>query len=103
MTIRLSSLSLEYVKVPVSATESGQAVDPTDLGVEMAFTTNGNEPAAEDWRAGDWETAGSKYLARCLVGPAGAIELDDGAYVIWLRVTADPEIPVKRVGALVVT
>lgn len=100
LTIRLSSLSLEYVKVPVVATEDGGEIDPTAYDVEMAFMPEG-EPEEADWASGDWETAGTRYLARCLVGPTGVI-LADGTYNIWLRITGSPEVPVKRVGTLVI-
>lgn len=100
MAVRLSSLSTEYVKVPVKVKEEGVEIDPTAYDVEMAFVEDG-EPEPADWEDAGWETAGTKYLARCLVGPAGVI-LPDGTYVIWVRVTSTPEIPVKRAGTLVV-
>ncbi len=36
--MRISSLSKEYVRVPVSAREDGAIVDPTSDVVAMAFT-----------------------------------------------------------------
>lgn len=105
MSIRQSSLSLEFVKVPVTQTTGGVAVDLTQFDVEMAFVAEdaeSPEPQAGDWKAASWEVAGSKFLARCLVGPGGAAVLTDGEYEIWVRVTTDPEIPIKRVGSLVI-
>lgn len=101
MAVRLSSLSTEYVKVPVKWIEEGQAVDPTLLPVKFAFLISG-EPIEADWKTGSWETGGSTYFARCLVGPAGVATLADGTYAMWLRVTSTPETPVKRVGTLVI-
>jgi hypothetical protein len=104
--LKISSLSKEYVRVPVSATESGQPVDPTGDTVEMAFKTSG-EPSGGDWKAASWETDNSVspvvYYARCLVGPGGTVTLADGTYDVYVRVTDSPEIPVTNVGKLVVT
>lgn len=93
----ISSLSQVYVKVPVEFQESGVVVDPTGDDVEIAFTTVGSDPVSDDWNTSEWETAGSIYKARCLVGPAGTITLTkDRAYNVWVRVTDSPETPVLR-------
>lgn len=101
--IRISKLTKEYVKVPVSAKEAGAVVNPTNpaLVVEMAFTT-GADPIV--WSAAAWETDGSTYFARILVGGVGTlatVELAPGVYVAWVRVTATPERPVLRADNLV--
>jgi hypothetical protein len=90
----ISSLTKEYIKVPVSATENGAVIDPTTDTVEMAFVAPGTEPAAGDWKTAEWETAGSVFLAKCLVGDT--VTLSDGRYEVYVRVTDNPEIPVKR-------
>ena len=95
----ISSESLEYVKVWVDAKRSGVSFDPTGDNVEMAFTT-GPDVEEADWNESSWETIGRKYYARCLVGPGGAIELEDGSYEVWVRITDDPEIPVLKAGAI---
>lgn len=98
----LSNQSTEYVKIPVSTTENGLPVDPTDETVEMAFTEVGDEPAANDWNTATWETDDSRnppiYYAKILVGPAGgAVEFDRGTKrLAWWRVTSTPETPVGR-------
>lgn len=106
-TEKISSLSKEYVKVQVSATEGGAPVNPTADTVEMAFKTAPTLPAGGDWKAATWETdnAGPTpvYYARCLVGPGGTITLAAGTYDVYVRVTDSPEIPVFDVGKLVVT
>jgi hypothetical protein len=96
-TREISSESLEYVKVWVDAKRSGVSFDPTSDVVEMAFTT-GSDIDEADWQNSSWETIGRKYYARCLVGPGGAIELDDGLYQVWVRITDSPEIPVLTAG-----
>ena len=100
MAVKLSSLSTEYIRVPVSATENGQPVDPTSSTVEFAFMTDPKlEPTT--WYNGSWETAGTTYYARILIGSgAGGTALADGKYYVWLRITGSPEIPVRRVGVL---
>ncbi len=101
-TITLSPISTEYVRVPISATEAGTPVDPTSYPVDMAFVATG-EPATGDWHSASWETAGTVFYARILVGPAGGLALARGTYTIWVRITAGLEQPVQEVGLLVVT
>jgi hypothetical protein len=95
----ISSESLEYIKVWVDAKRSGASFDPTGDVVEVAFTT-GPDIVEEDWNEGSWEVIGRKYYARCLVGPGGTIELDDGSYQVWVRITDNPEIPVLKAGTI---
>lgn len=104
----ISSLSKQYVKVRVSAAESGASVDLTGGTVQMAFTVVGTEPVTNDWKSATWETDSTRnpdrYYARCMVGPSGTITLSDGTYDVWVKVTGvGTEIPVIRAGALTVT
>lgn len=96
-TATISSMSKEFVLVPVAAKEEGLPIDPTSSPVEMAFAPADTDP--EEWNAATWETAGSKYYARCLVGP-GVVELEKGLLQVWVRVTDNPEVPVLRAGEL---
>jgi hypothetical protein len=99
-----SVLSVEYVKVPVSAEESGAAVDITADVVEMAFPLQDVAPVSGDWETAAWETDATTtpdtYLARCLVGPGGAATLVVGTYDVYVRVTDTPEVVVRRAGNL---
>lgn len=103
----ISSLSNEYVRVPVSATESGAAVDPTASTVTMAFTAVGAKPSA--FNAASWETdptrSPSRFYARCVVGPSGAATLASGTYWVWVKISGiSPETPVILApGNLIVT
>lgn len=105
----ISSLSLQYVKVPIFGTEEGLPVDPTSSTVTMAFTAVGSEPTSGDWQTASWETDATRdpdrYYARCLVGPSGTITLEDGTYWVWWKIAGpDPEVPVGRAkDALTVT
>lgn len=103
--LQLSSLSTEYVRVPVSAFEDGVEVNPSPLAVEMAFPAYGVEPAGGDWVTAEWEpgAACGGWFARCLVGPAGAVTLANGSYDVWVRVTDSPETPVRKAGPIRIT
>lgn len=103
----ISSLSKVYVKVPVSATESGAPVDPTIATVTMAFTDVDTEPVSGDWKTADWETdttrSPDRYYARCLVGPSGTVTLTDDTYAVWVKITGiTPEVPVIKAGSVLV-
>lgn len=92
--LEISVSSLQYVKVPVTATVNGAAYNPTSDQVQLAFVTIGDDPAGSDWVTGSWETASGTYYARALVGPGGTVELAKGRYQIYVKITDSPEIPV---------
>jgi hypothetical protein len=94
MSVSISDLSTVFVKAQVIATKNGATYNPTGDVVEVAFKLPGVDPAAPDWHAGSWETAGTTYFARLLVGPAGGLVLAVGTYKMWIRITDAPEIPV---------
>jgi hypothetical protein len=93
-----SSLSKEYVRVPISAREGSGAVNPTSRPVDLAFMPLGTNPASGDWVVAAWETDGSTYYARATVGPGGSKVLAAGTYTVWVRVQDSPEIPVRPAG-----
>lgn len=97
-----SSLSTEYVRSQVIASELGLAVDPTTFPIQVAFVGDG-EPVEADWSPGSWETIGGRYYARALVGPGGDVQLVNGRYAMWVRITAAPEKPVIRAGGVYIT
>ena len=97
--MKISSSSLEYIKVQVTAIKNGVAYDPTGDTVTMAFTVS-DVLTGVSWKTSSWETTSGKYYARCLVGTGGAAVLSAGTYIVWVRVTDSPEIPVKRAGTL---
>lgn len=103
-----SSLSENYVKVPVSATDSGASVNISTGTVTMAFTAVDTEPVSGDWKTATWETdatrSPARYYARCLVGPGGTVTLTDGDYDVWVKVTGvGSEIPVQKAGRITVS
>lgn len=100
MAVKVNSLSKQYVRAEVQAKLSGAYVNPTADVVEMAFPAVTVDPSV--WVTASWETdataSPTRYYARCLVGPSGAITLTDGLYDCWVRVTDSPEIPVMKAG-----
>jgi hypothetical protein len=105
--LSISSLSTAYVLSDVGAKISGANIDPTGDTVQMAFVPGSRNPEAGDWKTSSWETntltTPDTYSARCLVGPAGAVELVPGIYSVWVKVTDSPEVVVRNVGSLQVT
>lgn len=98
----IASGSTEYLKVPISATASGAAIDPTTSPVDLALTPSSVEPVSGDWKVASWENEGSVHEARLLVGPLGSVTLAPGSYDLWVRVRANMETPVLRVATLTV-
>lgn len=97
MATTIASASTEYVKVQVVKDDGS---NPTTDTVVMAFLLDGVDPQDADWLSADWQTIQDCYYARCLIGPGGTTELVTGTYVVWLKITDNPEIPVKRVDYL---
>ena len=101
-SISISHLSLQYVAVPVKATAlSGASKNPTADPVFMAFMPQATQvPQNADWQAAIWATRSSDilnpYAAACLVGPGGTITLAIGTYIIYVKITDSPEVPVLQ-------
>lgn len=101
-SIAVSHLSLQYICVPVSAqTIAGVAHNPTGDTVAMAFMPQVTQvPQNADWQAAIWATRTSDvlnpYAACCLVGPGGTIQLSIGTYIIYVKITDSPEVPVLQ-------
>ena len=107
MTIRIHSLSKEYVRVPVRAKEAGIVVNPTALAVAIAFKASG-APVGGDFLGAVWETDATTdpdtYFARILVGgtASGATAaLANDLYRVLVKITGAPEIPVIESDELV--
>lgn len=108
-TISISHLSLQYVGVPIKSTSlTGASANPTSDTVQMAFMpTPTQQPQSADWQAAIWATSAINtlypYTAFCLVGPGGTITLGQGTYIIWVKITDNPEVPVLIGGQLEVS
>lgn len=96
--VRVSAASLETLRVAVVAKLNGVAVDPTIDVVSFAFAPGEEAPASPDYVDGNWESTPSGYYAACLIGPGGAKVLTADLYGVWLKVSDDPEVPIRRVG-----
>jgi hypothetical protein len=99
----ISSLSVEYVHVPVAQTSSGVDIDPTGDIVAMALVPQGTTPAPGDFKTGTWlqdvSTIPVTHLARLLVGPTpGVLTLAPGLFDCWLKITDNPEVPIHKAG-----
>lgn len=100
-TLEIQSETREHILVPTSAKKLGVAYDPTADVVEWSFPPKGEDPVT--WVAGSWEQAGTKFYAAILVsglGGGGDAELEEGVYDYWVRVTDNPERPVRKIGQL---
>ena len=101
-SISISQLSLEYVGVPVSARNlDGTAYNPVSDIVQMAFMPQATQvPQLSDWQQAIWSAVVSNtlypYACYCLIGPGGTIQLPVGTYVIYVKIDANPPIPVQR-------
>ena len=93
--LSIPSTSVQYVHVPITGTDLDGG-EPVAMAV---IATTAEEPATGDWKTANWD-AGS---ARILIGPGTDLQLADGIYRVWVRVTASPEIPVIRSGLLRIT
>lgn len=104
----INHLSVDYVQVPVSAHQAGTSYNPTSDTVQWAFMPQATQvPGSSDWVAGSWDTVSTNiiypYAAKCLVGTAGTTALTIGAYVAYLKIADNPEIPVLIAGQFQVT
>lgn len=105
MSLTIPSCSTEYVRVEVSATQSGQPIDPTSGSPSMAFTAVGAEPDSGDWNPAAWDTTSYRgiWAIQCLIGPGG-VTLVDGEYQVWWRVQLDEEdVQRPAAGTLTIT
>lgn len=96
--MQVSTLSKEFVRIPVTAIVDGAIVDPTGDAVQVALVAVGAQPQSTDWQAGDWETAGTQHYARLLQNPGKAA----GVYDVWLQITDSPEVIVRKAGQVTV-
>lgn len=100
--VRISRLTKELYRVPVSAKEAGVVLNPTTMTASFALISDG-EPSS--YVAGEWETDlttdPDTYYARITIGGTGSgatIEKAVGTYTAWLKVAGATESPVRQVG-----
>src|ERR1035437_4777598 len=102
--ISLSVSSTEYVPGPTTATLNGKNYDPTGDSVAFDFEVSPTQSnPTRSWITGTWEPVGPRYKAILLVRPSGTVTLAAATYDIWMKITDNPEAPVRKVGTLAVT
>src|SRR2546423_15682916 len=101
------AISLENVNGAWPSHLDGTGVKPTTtpLVVQMAFPLSSGDVAHPaqpvSWFAAAWLSGGTGkgYVAQCLVGPGGVVQLAAGqAYDVWSKILGTPEQPVKFAG-----
>lgn len=97
----INSNSLEYLPVQIIANKGGSPYDPTGDDGYIATPVAGSEPS--EWFAASWETIGSDYYLRILVGTGGDVVLSQGTYDVYSKISDDPETPVTFAGKLFIT
>ena len=103
--IGFSQLATLYYKVPINATSGGVQVNPSSYPVVFAFMLQvTQQPQTSDWVSGSWEAVPNSILypwsARCLVGPSGTITLAPAVWVVYYKITGNPEIDADIAGYL---
>lgn len=99
MTVRtIPSESVENIEIGVQV-----SADPTGGAVEVGFSDTDDAPTT--WHAGTWEPdqrvilIGSGYakawVAVFLIG-TGTLDLSEGTYLPWIRVTDGAETVVRK-------
>lgn len=95
-----SVASLQYAVFAVTS----QLGDPTGYPAYAAFTTSAATPP-QSWTPASWigpSATPDTYLLELLVGPGSSLQLAKGQYAAWVRVEANPEIPVLRAGMYII-
>jgi hypothetical protein len=104
-TIGMNHLGTQYYPVPVAASKAGVSYNPTGDAVSFAFMpTATQEPGPYDWVSGAWDSIPANiiypYSAKVLVGPNGVITLGIGTYIVYVKISDNPETPVDIAGQL---
>lgn len=95
---KFSALSIETVRVPISATDdTGALVALSSDAVSMAFMPVGSSPSSGDWHLAAWDSDTSVtpnlQLASVLIGP-GQIALTAAVWQPWVKIVDSPETKV---------
>lgn len=99
----ISSLSTQWIQVPVTELDSGIPTDPTGNAVSLAFLLGRANPQVSDWLSGQWQpdSVNGQYLAEVLIGPSpGLLTLTPGNYTVWIKVEASPETVIIQTGGI---
>jgi len=109
ITLTQLAVSTEPVQLRVQASSGGSPYDPSADPVAIAFVpvtspSSSPDPTDMEWHTASWEVdAGPVYWASILVGPLnGGVALAVGSYIVTVKVTDNPAVPVKQGCFLVV-
>ena len=98
--MRVSALSLGFIRAKVTARESGVQINLSGDTVQLAFPLHDVAPVSGDWKSAAWEvdatTNPTVYYARTNVGPSGTVTLTAGLYDVWVKLTHGGEVPVLK-------
>lgn len=100
--LHLQALSVEPIRVPVSAKVNGAYIDPSSMGVKFAFLIPGLDPISSDWQVGGWDVDQTvlPVIFKAVID-INAPSIGAGTYIIWLWLLG-VENPVRQVGVLVI-
>ncbi|MCK2219706.1 hypothetical protein MF672_038815 [Actinomadura sp. ATCC 31491] len=84
--------SREELRVPW-----GPGLDGFPVGIAVVLET-ADEPAEDDYHAASWDGEDAVLL----IGQGSDVELVAGEYVVWTRLEAASQRPVRRSGTLTV-
>lgn len=102
MPLSMRADTLEYATATITADH-----DITGDTIEVSLPVTSNPPVT--WVAADvvevTAGAGGRYTAkyRVLIGPSGDFTLTPATYDWTVRLTDDPEVPVRKVDQLTIT
>jgi hypothetical protein len=101
--------SLEYIKVKVTRDDGS---NPTSDPCYLAFLPDGESPPmgayveGAGYYIGSWDTIDGEYFAKTLIGTYETIipenpdipQLTVGFWNVWVKISDNPEIPVRKAG-----
>lgn len=87
--------------------DNGQTRDPTEVAVQVAFPTMGQDPSS--WVSATWNvdmsTDPDTFWVEVLLsgtGGGGTVELAKGVYDVWIRLQDGGQAPTRHAVTLVV-
>lgn len=109
-TLTQPAVSTEPVQLRVKAEANGASYNPSGDPVAIAIlpdTSPEPDHASGAWNAATWEVdPGSPptYWATLFVGPLnGGLALTAGTYIVYVRVTDNPAVPIRPGAYLILT
>jgi hypothetical protein len=89
MSIRQEIGSLHTSTCPWPRRWMARPYDPTGDTVQMAFTDRFTDPPAETGRHPTGRRSVMPTTRAASAGPSGTVELAEGRYMVWVKITKD--------------